>query len=249
MKKLRLPIADPCHQNWDGMDEQGGGKRFCDSCSKNVHDLSEMTEPQARQLLDAPRPQDGLCIRYASHHDGSVRFRTPSIRAPAPPAFAGWRAGVAAGIAAMAMTGCADAKRAPSGVTDTHCNYEVGPFSYTLARGEGSCPAAEGHGVFVTDPEPEQVMGKMVQVEPDPVPEMGEMMVEPPMPSMGAAPVEPDVPCAGDDPNVKVNTPPPERSVKGEAPAPAPELPRKMGKIAKPVDKILMGDVDPGVDN
>ena len=180
MHKLHLPIADPCHENWEAMGDEGGGKRFCESCSKKVHDLSQLTEAQARTLLEAPRPASGLCIRYASHHDGTVRFRTPSTQAPAPCVFAGWRAGVAAGVAALAMTGCADTERTPTRVTDTHCSYKVGPFGYTLARGEGNCPAAEGRGVFVTDPAPEQVMGQMVQVASDPGPEMGEMMPEPP---------------------------------------------------------------------
>jgi hypothetical protein len=239
MNKLRLPIANPCHEDWDAMNDQGGGRRFCDVCTKAVHDLSDMTENEAKVLLDAPRPADGLCIRFTSNTTGQVRFRTPSTRAPAPPAFVGWRAGVAAGIAAMAMTGCTETNRAPKNVTATHCTYEVGPFDYTLARGEGNCPATEAHGVFATDPEPVEVMGKMEAVEPDPVPEMGEMVAEPEVPVMGQAVAKPDVPCEGDMPEEALV------ETKGDVAAPVPEPKTKMGKVApRAIETVEMGDLE-----
>ena len=77
MNKLRLPIANPCHEDWDAMHTEGRGSRFCDQCAKSVHNLSEMTESDAHALLAKPRGADGLCIRYTAEADGRVRFRSP----------------------------------------------------------------------------------------------------------------------------------------------------------------------------
>ena len=96
MHKRKLPIANPCHENWDAMHAEGGGARFCDQCSKSVHNLSDMTESDAQELLAAPRGKDGLCIRYTAEPSGKVRFRTPSTQAPSPTAFLGWRNAAAA---------------------------------------------------------------------------------------------------------------------------------------------------------
>lgn len=39
------------------------GGRFCDDCSKVVHDLSAMSEEEARALL-ASTPKERVCVRY-----------------------------------------------------------------------------------------------------------------------------------------------------------------------------------------
>ena len=51
MRRLHLPIQDPCHENWDAMNLEGEGRRFCDVCTKHVHDLSVMTERKARAVI------------------------------------------------------------------------------------------------------------------------------------------------------------------------------------------------------
>ena len=68
---MKIPIQEPCHENWDSMCGSDQ-KRFCDSCDKNVHNLSEMTENQARDLL---KEEESLCIRYRTHRSGHIRFR------------------------------------------------------------------------------------------------------------------------------------------------------------------------------
>jgi hypothetical protein len=50
-------------------DEQ---QRFCGQCSKDVHNLSEMTEPEARTLLKQPN----VCVRVATRSDGTIRFQS-----------------------------------------------------------------------------------------------------------------------------------------------------------------------------
>ncbi len=184
MHKRHLPIANPCHEDWDGMHAQDGGRRFCDQCDKSVHDLSSMPEAQAKALLAAPR-SGRICIRYRSDSHGRVRFADPTAPAPMPRIFAALRAAVGTAAAAMALAGCADANRAPAEVTPTHCSYEVGPFGYTLERGEGNCPPLESvtshqvedpevMGKIAMDPEPGPVVGELEAIDPEPVPEMGE---------------------------------------------------------------------------
>ena len=71
MNRDNLRIKEPCHADWSEMDG-GGEKRFCGSCSKNVHDLSAMTEPEAKQVLkEVEKP----CVRYTCNSDGTIRFK------------------------------------------------------------------------------------------------------------------------------------------------------------------------------
>jgi hypothetical protein len=82
MKPLRLPIASPCHENWDAMDPTARG-RFCHKCEKQVLDLSSMTEREARTTLGACAGKS-ICVRYHHDDDGAIRFRAePRIAAAA----------------------------------------------------------------------------------------------------------------------------------------------------------------------
>lgn len=49
-----------------------GTARFCGSCSKLVHDLSAMTEQEARALLSQTTEQ--LCVRYLYDAAGEIWF-------------------------------------------------------------------------------------------------------------------------------------------------------------------------------
>lgn len=55
-------------------------RRFCDKCDKHVHNLSEMTEREARALLERAEGAS-LCVRYRVRTDGNVRFRPQARRA------------------------------------------------------------------------------------------------------------------------------------------------------------------------
>jgi hypothetical protein len=64
-----LRIAAPCQVGWDTMtgDER---KRFCDLCSLNVYNISEMTRPQVETLVGNA---DGrICMRMYRRADGTV---------------------------------------------------------------------------------------------------------------------------------------------------------------------------------
>lgn len=57
-------IKEPCHESWDAMEDLGS-RRFCDSCLKEVHDLSNLTLEQAQEVLS----HEHVCIRYAYTED------------------------------------------------------------------------------------------------------------------------------------------------------------------------------------
>ena len=73
MKMSQLHIAEPCHENWDEMTIEGK-RRFCDHCSKHVHDLSAMTESEAAAALKGPGRK---CVRYKVDPDGEIIFAKP----------------------------------------------------------------------------------------------------------------------------------------------------------------------------
>lgn len=76
MKREELKIASPCHENFDGM-QGAGAKRFCDSCSKHVTNLSDMTKVAADQFLKEAAGTS-VCVRYEFDREGQVVFGRPA---------------------------------------------------------------------------------------------------------------------------------------------------------------------------
>ena len=72
MKHNDVRIDEPCSASWSEM-SGSERKRFCALCSKHVHDLSAMTEPEAQQVIDSVEEP---CVRYTSNPDGTIRFRS-----------------------------------------------------------------------------------------------------------------------------------------------------------------------------
>lgn len=181
LRRLRLPIAEPCHENWDAMDGEGA-RRFCDACQTQVTNLSDMSEGEAKQFLRAKAGKN-VCVRYRSDHDGNIAFKRPSVTAPIPTAMSGWRAtlAAAAGLAAVALGGCTG-ERYPDRVDSERCTYDMGPLSFQLERGQGNCPPENEH---------EFVMGAIAPepVTPDPIERMGKVAIEDPPEVMGEAPI------------------------------------------------------------
>lgn len=199
------------------MESDGESRRFCDVCTKNVHDISSMTETTARAVLADESAKGRVCVRYTLDAAGHIKFKVETVAAPSL-----WRMTLAAAGMAMAlMTGCADAE--PDRVMHDKCVYEVGPWGFTTARGEGTCPAV------TPEPPEEMVVGMIEPIEP----------IEPPP--------EPIREVKGD-----VGPPEPVVEVLGEAPMVEPPPPRpepvRMGKIAAPPEPVeieLMGDIAP----
>jgi hypothetical protein len=178
MARLHLPIQNPCHEDWDAMNREAAGRRFCEVCTKQVHDLSVLTEPEARQVLVRESAKGRVCVRYTLDEVGEIKFRPQTTEAPSR-----WRmTWMAAGLAVGLLSGCADG--GPDRVRADACVYEVGPWNFELARGEGTCPASDA----VPEPPEPSVMGEIEAIPPEPEPEIravkGEapLLVEPPPP-------------------------------------------------------------------
>lgn len=61
-KKLQLKIAEPCHENWEGMTPVEKGK-FCGSCQKEVVDFTAMSDQQLVAFFKKPST-GSLCGRF-----------------------------------------------------------------------------------------------------------------------------------------------------------------------------------------
>jgi hypothetical protein len=62
-------IAAPCPADWERM--RGNERvRFCDGCSMNVYNLSNMAKKDAEALI--LNTEGRLCVRYYSRADGSI---------------------------------------------------------------------------------------------------------------------------------------------------------------------------------
>jgi hypothetical protein len=183
------------------MSHDGDARRFCGVCVKQVHDLSALTETEARTVLADESAKGRVCVRYKADAAGNIKFKPETVTAASV-----WRMTLAAaGMTLALLTGCTDTS--PDRILADRCEYEVGPWSFSAARGEGTCPAVE--------PEPEHEI-------------VGEIMIEPPtepesVVSMGAAPpIEPVVEPVAEMgkialPEPEIRAPEvPEREVKGE---------------------------------
>jgi hypothetical protein len=80
--RAKLPILDnirvatPCHVEWDSM--TGDDRvRNCDSCKKDVFNLSLMSRDEAETLLR--EKTGGLCVRYFQRHDGTIMLADCTI--------------------------------------------------------------------------------------------------------------------------------------------------------------------------
>jgi hypothetical protein len=62
-----LRIASPCQMSWDDMDLTAeDSARFCQSCTKNVYDVSLMSRTEAELLLQRAtvnNPDGSVCLR------------------------------------------------------------------------------------------------------------------------------------------------------------------------------------------
>lgn len=75
VKASEIRIPEPCNEDWEGMTPEQRG-RFCAACQKKVHDLSAMTEGDAKALLAT---DDDICVSYLSDTQGTVRFQPTQI--------------------------------------------------------------------------------------------------------------------------------------------------------------------------
>jgi hypothetical protein len=74
---MKMTIASPCQASWEKMigDERA---RFCQKCRLHVYNLSGMTEPEARQLLE--EREGKVCVRFYQRSDGTVMTKNCPVR-------------------------------------------------------------------------------------------------------------------------------------------------------------------------
>jgi len=64
----------PCKMLWSDMSGTDV-RRFCNSCQKHVHNLSEMTEKEAGRLLSSGTPSP--CVTFIHNPQGRIIHKTP----------------------------------------------------------------------------------------------------------------------------------------------------------------------------
>ena len=99
MHRVHLPLSFECDLDVHARPGEQTAHIHCSTCDKNVHQLSNMTQREAKALL-AGKPDGGLCIAYRCDLNGKVSFlhrcedrhNTPltaselaTVRAPRPP--------------------------------------------------------------------------------------------------------------------------------------------------------------------
>lgn len=173
-----------------------GAERFCDTCRTQVHDLSQMTEVQARLFL-AQRGGQRVCVRYQADGAGNLQFR------PAPP-----RRGLVLAVASLALAACtgyveSDTLESPDDALA--CEDASG---YTIPCEDTIAPPPPADVITHRGPEPtepvveptEPVTDTMGDVEiPDPDADifLGQMVADPNAAAEGCPVPQPDVDDGG----------------------------------------------------
>lgn len=107
MHQSDIEIPEPCSEDWDSMTPNERG-RYCDSCRKTVHDLSGMTEADARRVLE----EDDVCVTFEVNERGLVLFE-PAPIVPLSRLTRKLPAVAAAGLS-LALAACAPHAEGPS---------------------------------------------------------------------------------------------------------------------------------------
>lgn len=101
MKADDIRIPEPCNEDWGRMTPEQRG-RFCGACQKKVHDLSSMSEKEAKTVLESDAD---ICVSYLSDKTGVVQFQPERI-VPIGRLFRRASSTAAAGLS-LALAACA----------------------------------------------------------------------------------------------------------------------------------------------
>ena len=142
MKRDEAEIQSPCHENWDDMTGDDA-RRYCGKCEKHVHNLSAMTEREARSVV----ARKNVCVRYSFNpHTRTIRHQ-PSRR------FVLRAAAAATLTAGLALPAVASISTEPGEVGLLQTAWEL----LTDWSDRGSRPV-QGGIVAVPDNEPQELM-------------------------------------------------------------------------------------------
>lgn len=135
MRREDVPLRFACDEDPDTM-ERRDGARHCARCDHAVHDLSAMTEREARAFL-ADKPAQRRCISYLYDEDGQLVFAQPP-----PPAPLYKKLSIAALLAApLLLAACDDAPHTAQPTAQAPLIIQDG-LPVTLAPGAAQRPHA-----------------------------------------------------------------------------------------------------------
>jgi hypothetical protein len=72
---LKIRIPKPCHEDWNAMTPNQQG-RFCDSCTKNVVDFTQMKAPEIQEYFTRNHGKK-ICGRFNNEQLEAIRIRVP----------------------------------------------------------------------------------------------------------------------------------------------------------------------------
>lgn len=151
--RSELPIASPCHVDFASMTRKDAMRRFCGDCKKHVHDLTRMTEAEAKELL-ATREAASLCVRYLADDRGQVVFLpdVPSSQLN-PRKRARLATLAAAAVVAAVAPGCSTTPMMMGDIAGPPgtAAYEGPQTSWEIARGETRVSILSVRGTFRID--------------------------------------------------------------------------------------------------
>lgn len=175
MKRDNLPINEPCHADWSAMDGDRQ-KRFCGECSKHVHNLSAMTEPEAKAVLTTVEQP---CVRYTCNPDGTIRFRPTSRRV-----FLARTGMVAGGLMIGGLPAAASVAPIESGEACGSKSLFDRLSEAFWSLFEEPEPVLMGEPAIAEPIVPEEhevLMGDVLYEEPEPIEMLGQPVVQPEM--------------------------------------------------------------------
>ncbi len=108
MHESQVTIHTPCDVEWSTLERRAKG-RFCGHCNKLVHDLSSLSEREARKVLASV--SETLCVRYLHDETGEIYF---AERLVPPKRLTRGRAGALAIAAPLLIQACGGADFDPS---------------------------------------------------------------------------------------------------------------------------------------
>ena len=161
LKNVR--VAAPCSESWNDM-PGSDSVRSCERCQHKVYNLSEMTAPEAADLLR--RAEGRLCVRFYRRADGTVMTKDCPVGAQAATRARRRRFGMI-GLSMASVAGVAGA-----GLSAHHNNEHHEPML-------GRVQAVRVEPIDTPTPEPQPVMGAMAVPVATPTPEavMGTPMI------------------------------------------------------------------------
>lgn len=107
-----ITIASPCTVPWDSM-SGSERKRFCGQCRLHVHDISQLTKPEALRLLE--KTGGDCCLRIWRRPDGTVVTKDCGrVRLAIQRRLVWLRAAAAGVLSVFGLGGCRSERVAPA---------------------------------------------------------------------------------------------------------------------------------------